>query len=115
MDTFKRRDIQPCCICGKGIMHDNQITFMRVEGLQYLAIDPGAVQRIHGLELFFGGDNAGAALAHAMGDDPELAKELMRTENKLVCLECATTTSLAEFIEIACVPEPLEPPQGGGD
>jgi len=105
---FKRLDIQPCCICGQGIMHDNQITFVRVRGLDYLVITPEGVKRTHGLEQFFGGGNVGAALAHAM-DDPELAKVTIPVSDKLVCLKCATETTLAEFIEIVSVPELLEP------
>lgn len=79
-----QRDIQPCGICGKGLMHAGSPTAYRVT-IDHLIFNPRAIQRQHGLEQMLGGN---AALAHAMGTQEAMA-EPVTSETVLVCQECA--------------------------
>lgn len=97
---FKRRDVKPCCVCGKGVAQGG-IDFYRLHGLDHMVLDPGAIRRTDGLEKFFGGGGAGAMLANAMGDDPDLAHTLDSTDEVLVCSKCALEAPLAQILEVA--------------
>jgi hypothetical protein len=82
---LKRRDIKPCALCGKGVMHGGQITFYRLTLDRYV-VDMHAIERQHGLEQFMGSP----AIAHAMGPDEDLAKQLPEGAGPvLVCQWCA--------------------------
>lgn len=84
---MKRLEISKgCAVCGKGIMHDGQIAFYRV-AIDHFVSNLQAIQRTHGLEQFFGGGPAGAALADAMGTDEDLAIKVS-SNNFLVCQKC---------------------------
>lgn len=93
-----QRDIKPCGICGKGLMHTNCLTAYRVT-IDHLLFNPRAIQRQHGLEQMLGGN---AAIAHAMGPQEPMAESLS-TESLLVCQECAIrhATPLAVVMEAA--------------
>lgn len=85
---MKARDAKKCCCCGLGVAVAGP-TFYTVQ-IRYFALDPRGIQRTHGLEQFFGGGQAGAALAHIMGDDPDIAQPLGEPTPQLwVCLNCA--------------------------
>lgn len=84
---MKKKDIKLCAFCGEGMMHDNNILFYRVK-IERLGINLRGVQKTHGLETFFGGGRAGAALAGVMGTDPEIAK-VVTSDEALICDECA--------------------------
>jgi len=85
---FRRRNLVPCALCGKGVMHDGSPIFYRVR-VEQLVVDIGAVQRRHGLEQFFGGGGVGAELAQAMGADEPIAKPLSSIFEALLCQSCS--------------------------
>jgi hypothetical protein len=84
-----RKDLKPCAICGKGLMHTGLPLFWRVH-VERIGVDAQAVQRQAGLETFFGGGHAGAVLADVMGDGAALAKPLDAPTVRLICESCAT-------------------------
>ncbi|HDY88608.1 MAG TPA: hypothetical protein ENH82_10940 [bacterium] len=96
---IKRKDLQKCIKCGEGVANNKQMTFFIVEQ-KYMVLNIGAVQQRHGLEIYFGGGQAGAALAEVMGTDEDLAKEL--SNNKVfVCLDCSYNLTIFGIAEIA--------------
>ena len=92
---MKRKDIQPCAICGKGVMHDNMMVFYRVK-LDYMIANFPAIERQAGLEMMLGGN---AMIAHAMGPDEDLAIS-MNEQSFLLCFDCAIRHQVAELAEI---------------
>lgn len=96
---MKRKDFEKCLICEQGVMSkNNNPLFYRVK-VDAMVIDLGAVQRTHGMELMFGGGVAGANLASAMGDDPDLASPIESFE-VLLCQNCALKTELLSIISL---------------
>lgn len=86
--TFTRNAIQPCAICGKGLMHANPTgIFWRISA-ERLIIDQRAVQREHGLEMMMGGN---AAIAAALSPERTFAQSFGETQRFLVCEPCALT------------------------
>ncbi len=85
---MKRKDIKPCVLCGKGIMHDNNILFYQVT-LTRLGVNLGAVQQRAGLEMMLGSP----VLAEVMGPDEDLATKIT-TIQFLICDPCALERSL---------------------
>ena len=85
---MKRKDIKPCVLCGKGMMHDNNILFYKVR-LTRLGVNLGAVQQRMGLEMMLGSP----VLAGVMGPDEDLATKITSQEF-LVCDTCALERSL---------------------
>jgi len=69
---MKQSEFQKCGSCGNGMAHNGQITFWRVSAERFM-LNLKAVQRKHGLEMYFGGGQAGATLANVMGTDEDLA------------------------------------------
>lgn len=104
---FKRRDVKPCCMCGKGVGAAG-LDFYRLRGLDHMVLDPSGIQRTHGLEQFFGGGVAGAMLANAMGDDPDLAQTMTALDEALVCSECGMQYPLAAIAEAIADREQVE-------
>ncbi len=95
---LRRKDLKMCGLCGKGVMHDNNIMFHRIT-LERFLVDVGAVQRQHGLEMSMGGD-AMAGIAQIMGPDEDLAKRVGEPDTAIICDECAMDmTCLAEIHE----------------
>ena len=90
---MKQSQITKCLTCGKGVMHNNQLVFYRVE-IEYLLFDTQAIRRQHGLEQMLGNH----VLAHVMGPDEDLAKTVNKCAG-LVCLDCAIHYPLAVIIE----------------
>lgn len=84
-----RKDLKPCSVCGKGLMHTGLPLFWRVH-VERIGVDAQAVQRQAGLETFFGGGQAGAVLAEVMGDGRALATPLDKPAVHLICESCAT-------------------------
>jgi len=93
---MKQSEIQPCAGCGKGVMHQNFMTFY-VADLTYHIVDLPAVQRAHGLEMAMG---AAAPLAQYMGPNEDMTKP-MANHKMMVCLDCAMRKPLAELFEAA--------------
>lgn len=92
MTGLKRKDIQKCCACGRGVMHDGLLTFYRVT-LEQHAVDLGAVQRLNGLEQM-----VSPVLAAVMGPDEDLTAVISAPTTKLVCEECALTQPIADLM-----------------
>jgi hypothetical protein len=92
---MKQDEIKPCAVCGKGVMHDNSLTFYRVK-LDYMIGNLPAIQRQAGLEMMFGGN---ATIAHAMGRNEDIAIPVFE-ESFLLCLSCAVEHPVAYLTEI---------------
>jgi len=91
---MKRRELRPCDGCGKGLMHDNCIVFYHARVAQFVG-DLRAIERAMGMEMLMHGN---VALAEFMGPDDDLARKIVEHDSML-CLECATTKTVAELIE----------------
>ena len=91
---MKRKEIEPCAICGKGVMHDNMLTFYRVK-LDYMIGNIPAIQRQAGLDMMLGN----AAIAHVMGLDEDIAIP-MHEQSFLLCFDCAVQHQVAALAEI---------------
>jgi hypothetical protein len=103
---MKRRDIKQCCRCGCGVAKHG-IVFYALR-LQQWALNPCGIQETHGIEQFFGGGAAGAALAGIMGADPDIAVPLSEPGKDLwICAECVIApTSLLAFLQDETETEP---------
>lgn len=95
---MKRRELQKCVICKRGLAHDGGFLFYRLT-VERMAFDPRAVQERAGMEMMFGGGHGAAALAEAMGPDRDLAVSLGAPRTVCVCDTCST--DLHCFAEIA--------------
>lgn len=98
-DGLKQRDIKPCVLCGKGVMHKGDIVFYRVTVQQFVVI-PGNVQQQTGLEMMLGGS---AMLANVMGPDADMAQAPASADEALVCMPCA----LSQDTPVAMLAEKL--------
>lgn len=115
--NIKREDIQPCLLCGEGLMHDNAMTFTRVT-VERFVVDLSALRRQHGLEMMIGNP----FVAHVMGPHEDLAVALGEPVSGLICLNCsarpASVYGLAERMEAAAAkgagPEGAESAEGEG-
>lgn len=106
MKNLKHTDLQPCVMCGQGLMHDRQMTFYQLD-LAYMLCNLPAIQRQAGLEMMLGGH---AKLANAMGPNADLALIVSRGQ-ALVCLACSMHHPLAVIAEkIAETTEPSDNP-----
>lgn len=95
--SLKPRDLKPCGLCGKGLMHAHAVVFYKVT-VQQFVIDMNAVRELAGMELMLG---KAAPLAEILGSVNEIAFAPVPASAMLVCLECATMqpTSVAAVIE----------------
>ena len=82
---MKQHDLQPCIVCGKGMMHAGDLGFLRLK-IEHMAINLRAVQQQHGLELMLG---AAAPLAAIMGPDQNMAERVGPAHDVLICQPCA--------------------------
>jgi hypothetical protein len=87
---FDRRDIKKCALCRKGMAHGGDPYFYEIKIAQ-VVLDTRNIQRIHGLETFYGGGVHGAALADIMGDSSRVGVRMPETR-ALICAPCATGT-----------------------
>lgn len=86
---FKRQDIDDCLLCGKGLMHNNDLDFYRVT-LDRFFLDHKAIARTHGMETMMGGGQMGAVLTNILGPDPNLALAIDdQPHSFLVCGTCS--------------------------
>ncbi len=104
---MKQRDIKPCLLCGKGVMHSNQLTFYRLR-VEHMVCNLPAIRRQAGLEMMMGGN---ALIANVMGPDEDMAKPVCEPETIVVCQECGMMkdTPVAVMLEIAAQCE--DPPK----
>lgn len=82
--NMKQHEIKPCALCGKGIMHDGNMTFYRVR-VERTVVNLGAVRRQAGLEMMVGN----AAIAHALGPNEDIATTFNGPHDAFVCETCA--------------------------
>ena len=87
---MKQNEIENCANCGKGLMHNNQIHFYRMN-IEQLIFDMGAISRAHGMELMMG--NA-APLAQIMGPNDDIAKPLSKPKTVLLCACCGMSSDI---------------------
>jgi hypothetical protein len=85
---MKRTDLQKCCVCKRGVMHDGSPTFFRVT-IEPLVVDVRAIERRHGMERMMGGGLAGAVLAQVLGPDDDIAQPLTPARTLFVCRACS--------------------------
>lgn len=78
-------ELEPCALCGKGLMHANDLAFYEVTARQCV-IDLANVRRMHGLELAMGG---AAPLARIFSPDNTVAQRVGAPRRSLVCQSCA--------------------------
>ena len=93
MPNMKQADLKPCSKCGEGVMHTGNPMFYRVT-VDSLIVDPRAVQRQHGLEMMLGGN---AAIAHAMGPQEDMAKQIDSNE-LILCMDCMLSANVAMLL-----------------
>lgn len=82
---IKQKDLKPCSICGKGVLHTGIPLFFRVT-IERMGASRNAIMRQHGLEMMMGGN---ALLANIMGPDEDMAQVIDTVQNALVCHGCA--------------------------
>lgn len=90
-----RRDIKPCALCSKGLMHTGIPLFYRVT-VQRFGFDALAIDERRGLELMLGSP----VLAEVMGSRTPLAKALFEPAySLLICEECAMKMQMIPHLE----------------
>ena len=82
---MRAQDLQPCALCGKGVMHTGVPLFYRVK-IQRMGVDVGEVRRTSAMESFMG--PGGLAIARALYDGA-IAKPLTDEQTALVCEDCS--------------------------
>lgn len=99
---LKQADLQPCRLCGKGVMHNNDVTFHRVT-IERFVVNLPAVRRQHGLETMFtsAGDMRGVAIAQVMGPNENMAQTLPELrQTGFVCEPCAMKFDRQSLFEL---------------
>ena len=90
---MKQRELKPCAICRRGVVHNGVPVFVRFE-LESFILNPPAIQRQKGLELFMGN----GVLAAVMGPDEDMAISTGKKEEGLLCFDCAAETPMADVM-----------------
>ncbi|CCF19084.1 protein of unknown function [Pseudorhizobium banfieldiae] len=80
---FGRKELEPCCGCGKGVLHTGDIHFYEVEITQCIA-DVRSIRQQHGLETMMGNPTIAAAFAPSTN-----VAQRMPSVRKLLCSNCA--------------------------
>ena len=91
-DELKQRDIKPCGLCGKGVMHANNITLYRVTHQQFI-LNVENIKRTHGHELMIGN----AAIAAIMGPDLSIAEAPVPPTSTIICQPCMFSKTLVDL------------------
>lgn len=107
---IKRTDLRPCALCKKGLMSGGTVDIYAIAFEQHI-INPAAVQREMGLENFFGGGQAGATLAVAMGTNSDMTAVTQRKE-VLICQGCMMNGRIADLFYQMEVEETDLPDEG---
>ena len=89
IDGLKQRDLEPCILCDKGVMHAGDPVVYRIS-IQQFVFNVRAIQRQHGLEMSMGD---AAPLAQIMGPNDDLAKATGKPLTGLLCAPCAMTAT----------------------
>lgn len=98
MSGLKRKDIEKCSGCGKGVAHGGSPQIFRVS-VEMFIMNPKKVQSRAGLEAFFGGGQGGAMLAGVMGTDENLYEGIGPAMTGLYCQGCALEGRIFEMSE----------------
>lgn len=93
---MRREHIKPCIVCGKGVLHANNLVCYSVRIQQHIA-NVREIGRAHGLELVVGDP----LIAHVMGTDADLFHDLP-AQTILLCQDCFLQSGMAEVWEKAC-------------
>lgn len=99
---MKRSELQKCAFCKQGVMSSGVPLFWRIS-IERFCVDVSAVQRLHGLETFFGGGSSGAMLAGAMGQNEDIAVPLMEKKLLVLCDWCALKVPIAALSEMEAI------------
>lgn len=78
-----RKELQNCCSCGKGMMHNQDIHFYEITA-SACVVDLVSIRQQHGLEVMMG---AAAPLAQIFAPSTVVAHK-MPARRKLVCAPC---------------------------
>lgn len=92
---MKQKALRPCCVCGKGVCHSQQLLSTRLN-VTRMCVNIPAVQRQTGLEMMLGGN---AVIAHAIGPDEDMLVPLGAEADLLICDQCAMFTTVGELWE----------------
>lgn len=92
---MKARDLQNCRLCGRGIAHAGHISFWTVS-LQRMGLDKKGINRVAGMEQFFGGE---VAIARVFCDD-DIAQPLGDPGKVFVCETCALEKPITHLWEL---------------
>lgn len=96
-DKLYQKDLEPCAMCGKGLMHAGVPIFSRVT-VETFGLDARAIQQQAGLEMMLGHPG----LAAVMGPHAAMAARLGQPENMLICQTCGMSpTRLCILEELA--------------
>jgi len=101
---FDAAEIRKCFLCGRGVMHDNNIVFYEV-AVQPICADLPAIRQLHGLEMMMGG---AAPIARALAPSTTIAHRVGTPNRVLCCMEClGTNTTVAVLLEANSAEEEL--------
>jgi len=87
-------DLLKCAICGKGMMHNGDMTFYEIT-ISQCVVDIPNVQRMHGMELMMGG---AVPLARVLSPDNTVAHRLGTPTRLQFCFTCGLTETLPAAI-----------------
>jgi hypothetical protein len=97
----KARELKPCGMCGKGLMHTGVPLFYRLT-IEVMGVNLQAVRERSGLGQLFNGN---AALAEVFAPTGEIANRVHEPDVMLVCQPCSldfeNRQCLAELAETA--------------
>lgn len=81
--------LQPCAICGKGVMHAGLPIFWQID-LARMGVDPIAARQLAGMEMMMGGN---VALARVLAPTTPIARPIGERRTILVCESCASEST----------------------
>lgn len=81
---MKAKDIKPCKLCGKPLMHTRLPLCWEVS-INRIGFDLGAIQRESGFQMMMGS----AQLAEAMGRNEDIGKPIGDAVKSYICETCA--------------------------
>jgi len=93
-DGLKQNDLEKCCLCDKGLMHNGDPVCYRIS-MQQFVFDTRAIQEMTGMEMMMG---EAAPLAQIMGPNRDMAKAASAPMTGLLCAPCAMESTAPLFI-----------------
>ena len=92
---LKQRDIKKCAVCDNGVMHNQMMSFYKVQISRFI-VDLNAVRRQHGLEAYF---HQMPALAGIMGPDEDMSLPIGKGIEFIMCEHFAAQNTVSGTIE----------------